>query len=199
MKFFDTLWELIGVRVAPAAPKRPARRKPAVVGVKKLARPAVAESHAAQAKPIAAIEPKPARRESKQDLYDRMMREMLTTHGIRVRKWRTSMSGVAWCVQYRDGRVQRLIEAPKPKSPMSAAIFLHEVGHHVLGIGAYKPRCLEEHHAWMYALEQMRVWNIEITDRVRTRVQRSMKYAVGKAKRRGIQKIPHELLGYVQS
>lgn len=201
MKFFETLWELIGIRVPSAPPGKPARRK--VPPRAKRARPAIAPptppSPAAQASARVITEPKPRRTESKLELYDRMTREMLARHNIRVRKWRSSMSGVAWCVEYRDGRVQRLIESPKPKSPMSAAIFLHEVGHHVLGIGAFKPRCLEEYHAWMYALEQMRAWKIEVTPRVETRVQRSLRYAVAKARRRGMRELPQELVAYARS
>ena len=55
---------------------------------------------------------------------------MLQKYEIRVRKWRSSMSGIAWYVTYRSGKIQRLIEAPRPKGPMSAAVFLHEIGHH---------------------------------------------------------------------
>lgn len=128
-----------------------------------------------------------------------MTREMLARYDIRVRKWRSSMSGVAWYVTYRDGRVQRLIESPKPRSPMSAAIFLHEVGHHAIGFHVYKPRCLEEYHAWQYALTQMEAWGVEITPRVRTRYERSMKYAVAKASRRGIRQLPAELHAFTTS
>jgi hypothetical protein len=121
---------------------------------------------------------------------------MCERYQVRVRKWRTSMSGIAWYVEYRDGRIQRLIESPKPKSPMSAAIFLHEIGHHHIGLGIHKPRCLEEYMAWMYSLEQMKAWQIDITPRVERRVQRSLRYAVRKAQRRGIRSLPPELLAY---
>ena len=122
---------------------------------------------------------------------------MCAKYNIRVRRWRTSMSGIAWEVRYRDGTTKRLIESPRPKSPMSAAIFLHEVGHHAIGLHVYKPRCLEEYHAWMYSLAAMEEWGVEITDRVKTRVQKSLKYAVGKAKRRGIREIPAELVPFL--
>ena len=138
----------------------------------------------------------PRKKATKQDLYDTMVREMCGRYQVRVRKWRTSMSGIAWYVEYRDGRIQRLIESPKPKSPMSAAIFLHEIGHHHIGLGIHKPRCLEEYMAWMYSLEQMKAWQIDITPRVERRVQRSLRYAVRKAQRRGIRSLPPELLAY---
>ena len=136
--------------------------------------------------------------DSMQARYDRVTQAMLARYSIRVRKWRTSMSGIAWYVEYRDGSIQRLIEAPRPKTPLSASIFLHEIGHHAIGFGVYKPRCLEEYHAWMYSLQQMEAWNIEVTEKVKTRVHRSLRYAARKAMRRGIKKMPVELMGYLE-
>ena len=138
------------------------------------------------------------KRSSKQDLYDQMVRDMCLRYNVRVRKWRKSMSGIAWYVEYRDGSIQRLIEAPRPKTPLSASIFLHEIGHHAIGFGVYKPRCLEEYHAWMYSLQQMQEWNIEVTDKVKNRIHRSLRYAARKAMRRGIKKMPVELMGYLE-
>ena len=66
----------------------------------------------------------------------------LGEQAVGVRKWRSSMSGVAWQVTYRDGTVARLIESPRPRGPVSAAIFLHEIGHHAIGLGRFRPRCL---------------------------------------------------------
>lgn len=131
-----------------------------------------------------------------QERYDALVKEMLQTYGVRVRKWRTSMSGVAWYVEYRDGSVVRLLESPKPKSPMSLAIFLHEIGHHAIGLGIYKPRCLEEYLAWNYAVQKMEERGFEVTDRVKRRMHRSLKYAVGKAVRRGLRVLPPELEPY---
>jgi len=129
--------------------------------------------------------------------YDAVTRLMLDRYEIRVRKWRSGMSGVAWFVTYRDGRVQRLIESPKPKGPMSAAVFLHEIGHHAIGFDVYKPRCLEEYHAWRWALEAMQQHNLNISDAVRYRMHRSLWYAVQKAKRRGIKHVPPELTPFL--
>lgn len=132
-----------------------------------------------------------------QQRYDRVTRQMLALHRVRVRRWRKAMSGIAWQVRYKDGTVTRLIEAPRPKGPMSVAVFLHEIGHHAIGFNTYKPRCLEEYHAWMFALDQMEKLGLNITDGVHRRVQRSLKYAVGKAQRRGIKAIPQELHSYI--
>jgi hypothetical protein len=161
-------------RLAPPAPRAPRAKR-------------AGRSRSASSRPSAG---------PKKDLYAHLTREMCLAHNVRVRAWRTSMSGVAWCTQCRDGTSQRWIESPRPKSPMSCAVFLHEIGHHAIGIGAYKPRCLEEYHAWMFALAHLEKWGIEITPRVRTRVQRSLTYAVAKAKRRGIRELPKELRAY---
>jgi hypothetical protein len=139
-----------------------------------------------------------ARGAAAQERYEAITREMLETHGLRVRKWRRSMSGLAWITEYTDGTVARCVEAPRPRSPMSMAIFLHEVGHHVIGLGTYKPRCMEEYHAWMYALREMEKRGVPVTDRVKLRVKRSLQYAVAKASRRGIRSIPEELRPYLR-
>lgn len=128
-----------------------------------------------------------------QDRYDAVTRQMLAQYNIKVRRWRTAMSGIAWELRYRDGTVKRLIEAPKPKGPMSVAIFLHEIGHHAIGFNTYRPRCREEYYAWAYALEQMEKLKLNITDGVRKRMHDSLHYAVQKARRRGLKSIPPEL------
>lgn len=131
--------------------------------------------------------------------YEAMARAMLREHQIRVRKWRKSSSGVAWQLTARDGSVTRLIESPRPRGPMSAAVFLHEVGHHAIGFDTYKPRCLEEYHAWMYALAQMQRWDIPIPEAVTNRVHDSLHYAIGKAVRRGLRSLPSELSPYIHT
>lgn len=184
-----------GRRKGPTPPRRrPALRKarPEPEGQKTTA-PARAQGKSLPPQ----SEPARAKYASKQGLYDDMVRVLCARHDIRVKKWRTSMSGVAWEARYRDGSVTRFLESPQPKSPMSAAIFLHEVGHHVIGLGVHKPRCLEEYHAWMYSLAQMEWWGVEVTDRVRTRVHRSLRYAARKAQRRGIRQMPPELAEYL--
>lgn len=128
--------------------------------------------------------------------YDEMTRQMLHAYRVRVRRWRSSMSGIAWEIRYRDGTVARLIEAPRPRGPMSAAVFLHEIGHHAIGVGRYSPRCLEEYHAWAFALQEMERLGVAITPRVNRRVRDSLKYAVAKAKRRGLKQLPPELAAY---
>lgn len=137
------------------------------------------------------------KREKAADKYDRVIAEMVVRYGVKVRRWRTSMSGVAYEIEYRDGTRKRLIESPRPRSPLSMAIFLHEIGHHAIGLGKYKPRCLEEYHAWMFSLRAMEENGLEISDKVRTRVQRSLEYAVSKAARRGIKNLPTELHKYI--
>lgn len=137
--------------------------------------------------------------ESMREKYERTMRECLATYGVRVRKWRTSMSGCAWEVYYHDGRVSRLIEAPKPVGPMSAAIFLHEIGHHAIGFGRHRPRCLEEYHAWAWSLAEMERRGLNVTTAVQKRMHESLRYAIDKAQRRGLKELPQELRPFLQA
>ncbi|HSU66395.1 MAG TPA: hypothetical protein VLJ39_05970 [Tepidisphaeraceae bacterium] len=125
-----------------------------------------------------------------------IVRRIRSKHEIRVRRWRRTMSGCAWQVRYEDGRVIRWIESPYPRTPISLAIFLHEVGHHVIGFERYKRRCEEEYHAWTWAIEQMQSLGIEPDAHVLERFQLSMEYAVGKALRRGIKELPDPLLQF---
>ena len=136
------------------------------------------------------------RRSPMRERYEAVTREMLAEYGVRVRKWRSSMSGVAWEVHFRGGGVSRLIEAPRPRGPMSAAVFLHEIGHHAIGFRRYSPRCLEEYHAWRFALEAMEARGLNVTDAVRRRMHESLHYAVCKARRRGLKALPAELGPY---
>lgn len=128
--------------------------------------------------------------------YEGLIRAMKSRHGIRVRRWRSRTTGCAWELRYRGGRIVKLIESPYPRSPISVAVFLHEVGHHAIGFNRYKPRCLEEYMAWDWALRAMEEHQIAVTDRVRRRMDQSLRYAVAKARRRGIKRLPSELVKY---
>lgn len=166
-----TLWDLLPRRRRPEPPAPPRSPKPAA---------------------------RTPARSAASDRYDALTRHMLAEHRVRVRRWRSSMTGVAWEVHYEGGQVSRLIEAPRPKGPMSAAIFLHEIGHHAIGFTRYKPRCLEEYHAWAWALRTMEQHGVTVTDAVRRRMHESLHYAVAKAARRGLRLLPQELLPFVE-
>lgn len=185
-----TLWDLLPKPMRRAWERSAASRPSVASGGR---RPAAA---AARRRSVSAPTPG-AKQRGKQEFYDALTRRMLAEHGVRVRKWRTSMSGVAWTVTYGDGRVVRLIEAPQPRGPMSAAVFLHEIGHHAIGFDVYKPRCLEEHHAWAWALAAMEAHGVTITDGVKRRVTLSMRYAARKALRRRIKRLPPEVAAYL--
>ncbi|MBX3389718.1 MAG: hypothetical protein KF691_09725 [Phycisphaeraceae bacterium] len=191
--FVLTLWDLLKPAVArvveiarPPAPKKaePASRNGVLVAP-------------ARRKPVRGAD-RPAKL-GMQEKYDAVVALMLKKYDVRVRKWRSSSSGIAWTIKYRDGRIVRLLESPKPKGPMSMAIFLHEIGHHAIGLGAFKPRCLEEYHAWMFSIRAMEEHGLNITDSVRTRMHRSLRYAVRKARRRGLRDLPPELAPYVEA
>lgn len=206
-----TLWDVLGFGKKPRGKKAiggaidaaPARRKePTTPGAGERANerakgpaPRVGLGEAMPERGRA--DPEAVLPKSMAERYLLMEREMLARHGLRVRKWRTNMSGVAWQVTYRDGTVSRLIESPRPRGPVSAGIFLHEVGHHAIGFNRYKPRCLEEYHAWMYSLDQMERWGLNVTQPVRDRVHDSLHYAVAKAARRGLKSVPAELVPFV--
>lgn len=179
----QTLWDLMGVALRPRQ-GRPKGIRPAV--------PVVIAPPLPRRSPPAAPRSTPMR-----DRYEEVTRRMLAQHGVRVRKWRTSMSGVAWQVMYRDGTIAKLIESPRPRGPMSAAVFLHEIGHHAIGFGVYRPRCLEEYHAWKWSLEQMEANGLNVTDAVRMRMRESLEYAVAKGRRRGLRGVPAELAAYL--
>ena len=122
---------------------------------------------------------------------------MKTTYGVRVRKWRRTMSGCAWRVYYHDGRVINWIEAPVPRTPISLSIFLHEVGHHAIGFRTYRKRCEEEYYVWLWAVREMRKLGVEPDEKVLRRVELSMQYAVGKAVRRGLKDLPKPLTQFL--
>ena len=134
---------------------------------------------------------------SMQSRYDELVDEMKRVHGIRVVKWRSSTSGCAWEVSYADGTTSRLIESPYPRGPMSCAVFMHEVGHHAIGLRTYRPRCLEEFHAWRWGLDEMNARGFNVTAAVLKRRDDALKYAVEKAIRRGLQKLPVELVPFL--
>ena len=125
--------------------------------------------------------------------YTAIVQKAKDRYEVRVRRWRSSMSGAAWRVYHHDGRVVNWIEAPQPKTPISLAIFLHEVGHHAIGFERYKRRCEEEYHVWLWAMAEMRRNGVPPDAKVKRRFDLSMRYAVAKAMRRGIKKLPGTL------
>jgi hypothetical protein len=129
--------------------------------------------------------------------FSRIVEKMKRKYQLKVRKWRTTMSGCAWRVYHHDGRAVNWIESPFPKTPISLAIFLHEVGHHAIGFQTYKKRCEEEYHVWVWAINQMHRLGVEPDKRVRRRFELSMQYAVGKAMRRGLKLLPEPLTQFV--
>jgi hypothetical protein len=131
--------------------------------------------------------------------YDRIVELIKHRYSIRVRRWRRTMTGCAWRVSYEDGRSINWVESPRPRTPLSLSIFLHEVGHHVVGFYTYRRRCEEELAAWRFALKTMRWLGIEPDTRTLDRVNRSMQYAVDKAMRRGIRTLPAALRRYARA
>lgn len=133
------------------------------------------------------------------DAYDELANELQARYQIRVRRWRRTMSGCAWAVLYAGGTSVNWIESPVPRSPLSLAIFLHEIGHHQIGFYTFRRRCEEEHAAWQWAIREMRRLGIEPDTRVVGRVRRAMEYSVGKAMRRGLSIVPESLQQYARA
>jgi hypothetical protein len=129
--------------------------------------------------------------------YSRIIEELKQRYDVRVRRWRKNMTGCAWRVHYRDGSVINWIESPLPRTPISLAIFLHEIGHHAIGFNTYRLRCEEEFHAWQWAVTAMREFGVEPDARVNRRLQLSMRYAVDKAVRRGLKRLPTHLVDFL--
>jgi len=192
-----------GVRARPAGPKseraqperervEPERAKPQIPCVKPVS-PRVKPAPP-RVKPRAPRGIDHSRRA--QQRYDAIVEDSLAQHGLRVRRWRNSLSGLATLRIYRDGSQDRTIESPYPTSPLRLAIFLHEVGHHVIGLGVFRPRCLEEFHAWRYAIDRMNEMGLPTEGTVQRRFERSMQYAVAKSVRRGIRALPVEVAAF---
>lgn len=116
---------------------------------------------------------------------------LLREHNVRVCHWRRNMTGLAWI-----GHPQRPIETPHPRSPLSFAVLAHEVGHHALG--RTRPRWREEQQAWLFAVEQMRRLGVPVTPEVEQRYAAAMRYALAKALRRGLKRVPPELLPFIE-
>ncbi|MBQ72401.1 MAG: hypothetical protein CMJ67_05790 [Planctomycetaceae bacterium] len=168
--FPKTLWDLL---------RGPERREPTRREPKPVPEPSRSRSTGMKAK------------------YDELVLEMKRVHGIRVVRWRSSTSGCAWQVFYKDGTVARLIESPYPRGPMSCAVFLHEVGHHAIGFATYRPRCLEEYHAWRWSFQSMIDMDFNVTEAVRRRRDEALHHAIRKASRRGLKRLPVELLPFL--
>jgi len=131
--------------------------------------------------------------------FEKIVRAMKRRYDLRVKRWRKTMSGCAWQVYHADGRTVNWVEAPYPRTPISLAIFLHEVGHHVIGFEKYKKRCEEEYHAWVWAIAEMKKAGIQPDARVLRRFNLSIQYAVDKAVRRGIKTLPAALQPYARA
>jgi hypothetical protein len=119
-----------------------------------------------------------------------MARELTGHYKISIRRWRKHMSGMAYELKYADGRIKRLISAPRPRSAVSAAIFLHEVGHHAIGFKRYPCRCLEEYYVWHWTFREMHARHIPITDRVLRHYRRSMQHYIRQATPHDVWKLP---------
>ena len=130
--------------------------------------------------------------------YDDILKRVKDAYDIHVRRYRRTMSGCAWRVCHSDGRSTNWVESPRPRTPVSLAIFLHEVGHHVIGFDRQEHHSDEEYLAWKWAIDTMRRLGVEPDARTRNRVERSMQYAVQQSVKRGMKLIPPRFHEYHQ-
>jgi hypothetical protein len=56
---------------------------------------------------------------------------------------------------------------------------------------------MEEHLAWEWSIREMRQRGFNVTDRVLRRREQSMRYAMSKALRRGLKRVPEELVQWL--
>lgn len=112
--------------------------------------------------------------------WEKAGRDLLDTHAVRVRKWRTNSTGIA----FSD---RREIECPKPKGVISFIVLAHEVGHCVLHCrnGKY-PRWREEVEAWQFALNVLDEYDLPGYERAHEFASGGIRYAFRKAVRRGV-------------
>jgi hypothetical protein len=200
-----TLWDLLGLAESPRDDRSidardPDPRGPVIDVLDAVPSPRSEAVSAAPRSPRSSRSPSTTGRTaagSMQARYDALVRDMKKVHGVRVVRWRSSTSGCAWQVYYADGSTARLIESPYPRGPMSCAVFLHEIGHHAIGFGTYRPRCLEEYHAWRWSFEAMIAGGFNVTEAVRRRRDEALHHAIRKAVRRGLKRLPVELAPFV--
>ena len=128
--------------------------------------------------------------------YSHIVRRVKDAYDIRVHRWRSSMSGCAWRACHSDGRCINWVESPRPRTPLSLAIFLHEVGHHAIGFDRHHLQCEEEYLAWKWAIDTMKRLGVEPDARTRRRVEMSMRYAVQQSVRRGLRLVPPSFHDY---
>jgi hypothetical protein len=107
-----------------------------------------------------------------------------------VHRWRRGTSGRAWQGIGPDGTPVNFIESPEPTSELTLAIFLHEIGHHKVGLDGWELDSEAEYWAWDWAFGQMENLGINPTSDVYARYDLSLRYAVHEERRRGVLELP---------
>jgi hypothetical protein len=131
------------------------------------------------------------------DLYAAAVDKLTERYAIRVRRWREDASGCAWRTLLSDGSHANWIEAPYPTSPLTLAVFLHEIGHHAVGLDRFELRCEAEYEAWQWSLQQMRQLNVRPDRDVYERYELGVRYAVFEEMSRGARNLPESLTAFV--
>ena len=120
--------------------------------------------------------------EDPENRYLRAGRNEADARMIRVRLWRSSLTGCANVAKSE-------IEVPKPLTRKSLYIFLHEIGHVAIGHLGKKKRHVEEYEAEQFAHERMRELGFAVP---RSQTERAKAYVarkIGQAYARGAKRI----------
>lgn len=117
--------------------------------------------------------------------WSESLRSRIVDHfGLQVTRWLSVLRGKAIKVSFRwGGGVRYRLHVPRSRGPLAAAIFLHEVGHCVVGFTG-EPRVMEELRAWLWAFDALKRLNLPIPEVVVKRYHASMRYEVRRAMRR---------------
>ena len=129
--------------------------------------------------------------------YAAIVDELIASHGLRVRRWRDDHTGCAWRTTGMDGEPINWIESPYPTDPLTFAIFLHEVGHHAIGLDAHTLESEAEYWAWQWAFDQMRARGIRPDRNVCARYELALRYAVYEEIRRENRHLPAFLTAFL--
>lgn len=104
--------------------------------------------------------------------YERAGATLLAESGCEVVRWRTHSTGIAWLAADRW-----MIEAPRPRGPVSFGVFAHEVGHQMLHRGrGSRSRWQKEIEAWEWALDCFARFELPRVERARLDAVRSLSW-----------------------
>ena len=88
------------------------------------------------------------------------------------------------------------MRVPEPKSAISLATYLHELGHHTLLSRNQKKSCLREFYAEQYSLDNLKRFGVKKNRKMVRHSNWYMSYSLGQALNRKMKDIPTEMMKY---